>query len=168
MNESALAIIALGSNLGDSLQILHSAMERLQRLSEAPVLRSPIWRSKPMDCPPDSPDFLNAVVGIIPRFDETPESLLLRLQSLEREFGRPPKKVMNEARALDLDLIAFGRETRNLPELILPHPRARVRRFVLEPLAAVAPDLVLPDQELTVRQLLDQLGSDEQIERVSG
>ena len=57
--------------------------------------------------------FVNAVVGLVPREDETPESLLKKLQALEKEFGRQPKKVLNEPRPLDLDLIAFGTEIRN-------------------------------------------------------
>jgi 2-amino-4-hydroxy-6-hydroxymethyldihydropteridine diphosphokinase len=79
------------------------------------------------------------------------------LQGLEREFGRPPKRVHNEARPLDLDLIAFGDEVRNTPELRLPHPRAHARRFVLEPLAEIAPDLILPGQMQNVAQLFTAL-----------
>lgn len=120
-----------------------------------------------MDCPPGSPDFLNAVVGLIPKPDETPDSLLLALQSLEREFGRQPKFVLNEARPLDLDLISFGQQIRNSPELTLPHPRSHVRRFVLQPLSQIAPDFVLPGQTKTVRQLLDQLNTDEVLERIT-
>ena len=98
--------------------------------------------------------FLNAVIGLTPRSGETPESLLQELQSLEREFGRKPKKTLNEPRPLDLDLIAFGDEIRHTGELILPHPRAHLRSFVLQPLNEIAPDLVLPGQEKTVKELL--------------
>jgi len=70
--------------------------------------------------------------------------LLQKLRALEKEFGRTSKKVLNEPRSLDLDLIAFGTETRNSPELILPHPRAHLRRFVLQPLGEIAPDFILP------------------------
>jgi len=167
VNCEKLAIVALGSNLGDSRKILESAMNRLRPLSTAPICRSSIWRSTPMDCPPGSPDFLNAVVGLIPKPDETPDSLLLALQSLEREFGRQPKFVLNEARPLDLDLISFGQQIRNSPELTLPHPRSHVRRFVLQPLSQIAPDFVLPGQTKTVRQLLDQLNTDEVLERIT-
>jgi len=78
-----------------------------------------------VDCPPGSADFVNAVVALIPRAEETPESLL-KIASNGREFGRAPKKVLNEARPLDLDLIVFGDERRATRELILPHPR-RIR-----------------------------------------
>jgi 2-amino-4-hydroxy-6-hydroxymethyldihydropteridine diphosphokinase len=152
-----LAIIALGSNLGDSSRIIPEAMERLQAFSDQPVRKSSLWRSVPVNCPPGSPDFLNAVVALAPRPDETPESLLARLRTLEREFGRTPKKALNEPRLLDLDLIAFGNEVRNTPVLRLPHPRATARRFVLAPLAQIMPGLILPGQSQPVAALLAAL-----------
>jgi len=97
---------------------------------------------------------------------ENPESLLEKLRELEREFGRRPKKVLNEPRPLDLDLIAFGSETRNSPELVLPHPRAHFRRFVLQPLNEIAPELILPGQGKTVAQLLAGLPNDESVTRL--
>ncbi len=161
-----LAVVALGSNLGDSVEILRDAMSRLAACSTTPLRRSSIWRSAPVDCPPGAPDFSNAVVVLspLPRF--TPDSLLAELQTLEREFGRQAKKVLNEARPLDLDLIAWGGEVRNTPALTLPHPRAHLRRFVLQPLCELAPDLVLPGQTQTVAGLLAGLRSDEVLERL--
>ncbi len=152
-----LSYIAIGSNLGDSRQIILRAMERLQKLSESPLLKSSLIETTPVDCPSGSPNFVNAVVGLVPRNGETPETLLAKLQALEKEFGRQPKKILNEPRPLDLDLIAFGNETRNSPELVLPHPRAHLRRFVLQPLAEIARDLILPGQSKTVEQLLAAL-----------
>jgi 2-amino-4-hydroxy-6-hydroxymethyldihydropteridine diphosphokinase len=113
-----------------------------------------------VDCPPGSPLFLNAVVAFLPRADETPESLLGKLQALEKEFGRQPKKVLNEPRPLDLDLIAFGDQTRTTALLALPHPRAHERRFVLQPLSEIAPQLILPGQSKFVSQLLATLPPD--------
>jgi 2-amino-4-hydroxy-6-hydroxymethyldihydropteridine diphosphokinase len=101
--------------------------------------------------------FLNSVAGLVPRAGETPESLLAKLQELEMEFGRPAKRMPNEPRPLDLDLIAFGQETRATDKLTLPHPRAHLRRFVLQPLSEIAPDLLLPGQTKTVAQLLREL-----------
>jgi len=141
-------------------------MERLQEFSDQPLDLSPLFETAPVDCPPGSPNFVNAVVGLIPRESETPESLLRKLQGLEKEFGRTPKKVLNEARPLDLDLIVFRNETRATPELTLPHPRAHLRRFVLEPLAEVAPDLILPGQGRTVAELLARLTSTENVRRL--
>ena len=151
------AIVALGSNLGDSRGNVLRAMERLQGLTDRPLLKSSLWQTAPVDCPPGSPVFVNAVVGLVPRRGETPESLLGSLQAIEKEFGRQPKKVLNEPRPLDLDLIAFGSETRASQELTLPHPRAHQRRFVLGPLNEIIPDLVLPGQKKTVLELLGEL-----------
>jgi 2-amino-4-hydroxy-6-hydroxymethyldihydropteridine diphosphokinase len=152
-----LALITLGSNLGDSVTLVPAAMDRLQEWSRAPLLRSSLWRTTPVDCPPGSPSFVNAAVAMEPLREESPESLLARLQSLEREFGRQPKRVLNEPRLLDLDLVAFGEEQRTTATLTLPHPRAHLRRFVLAPLAEIVPNLVLPGQTLTIQELLEQL-----------
>lgn len=156
-------VVALGSNLGESKQILEAAIERLGSFSRTPVLRSRLWRTAPVDCPPGSPDFVNAVVAFIPLPHWTPETLLQELQTLEHQFGRTPKKVLNEARPLDLDLIAFQNQTRASNALTLPHPRASTRRFVLQPLSEILPDLILPGQALTVAQHLEALPSSEVI-----
>jgi len=157
MPEQTLAIIALGSNQGDAPQNVLRAIERLWEMSTLPLLKSSLWETSPVDCPPNSPLFVNAVVGLFPRERETPESLLQRLQQLEMEFGRQPKKELNEPRPLDLDLIAFGDEICATPALVLPHPRAHLRRFVLQPLSEICPELVLPGQNKSVKQLLDDL-----------
>jgi 2-amino-4-hydroxy-6-hydroxymethyldihydropteridine diphosphokinase len=163
---SSLAFVALGSNLGDSRKIILDALARLQQFSDSPILKSSLWQTLPVDCPPDSPKFVNAVVGLIPNENETPESLLKKLRGLEKEFGRAPKIILNEPRSLDLDLIAFGNELRNSPELILPHPRAHLRKFVLQPLGEIAPELILLGQGKTVSQLLAELSSDEILTRL--
>jgi len=160
------AFVALGSNLGDSRKIILDAMARLQMYSDWPILKSSLWQTSPVNCPPGSPPFINAVVGLAPQKEETPEALLKKLLLLEKEFGHRPRKVSNEPRPLDLDLIAFGTETRKTPELVLPHPRAHQRRFVLQPLSEIAPELVLSGQGKTVAQLLAELSSDEVLKRL--
>ena len=149
-----LAYIALGANLGDAQRTVLCAMDCLREWSDYPLRPSSLWRTEPVDCPPGSPPFINAVVGLIPRAGEQPESLLVKLQTLERAFGRQPKRIHNEPRPLDLDLIAFGSAVRQTATLILPHPRAHTRSFVLQPLSEIAPDLVLPGQVKTVAELL--------------
>lgn len=150
----AIAFVALGSNLGDSRALVRQAMDQLQAFSTAPLLCSSLWQSMPVECPPASPPFINAMAGLRPPAEETPLTLLHRLQELEAVFGRKPKKILNEPRLLDLDLIAFGSLVIHHPELELPHPRAHMRRFVLQPLAEIAPDFVLPGQTQTARELL--------------
>jgi 2-amino-4-hydroxy-6-hydroxymethyldihydropteridine diphosphokinase len=156
--------IALGSNLGDSPSIIRSAADRLSRLGQLRL--SPLHASSPVDCPPGSPDFVNAVVELFVPESQTPEKLLDLLQDLEREFGRRPKSVQNEPRPLDLDVIMFGSERWNTPRLMVPHPRAHLRRFVLQPLTDLAPDLILPGQGQTVTQLLAELPNDPGMRRL--
>ena len=158
---SKLVFIALGSNLGDSHDLIRKAVSRLAKLSDETVICSSLWQTSPVDCPPGSPKFVNAVLGFTPRPKEAPESLLQKLQMLEMEFGRRPKQVLNEPRPLDLDLIAFSNEVCSTPALTLPHPRAHQRRFVLQPLSEIAPQLVLPGQSQTVAQLLAGMRDDE-------
>ncbi len=166
MKFASLAFVALGSNLGNSRELILQAMERLQEFSQTPLLKSSLWKTTPVDCPPNSPPFVNAVVGLTPFPNETPKALLNKLQQLEKEFGRQPKKVLNEARPLDLDLISFKNETCASEKLTLPHPRAHLRQFVLKPLSEIAPDLVFPNQTKTVREFLADLNSDEKFARL--
>ena len=158
--------IALGSNLGDSAANIKRAFAELQKLSGKPIQESSLWRSTPVDCPPGSPDFINAAVVIDPFPGEIPESLLVKLQALEIQFGRQPKIALNEPRPLDLDIIAFGEEIRNTSRLTLPHPSWHKRRFVLEPLNEIAPDVILPDQTQSVIQLLTGLDTSEVLDRL--
>ena len=160
-------VVALGSNLGDSAAQLRLALGRLADFAAGTVRRSSLWQSTPVDCPPGSPMFVNAVAMFTSRPGETPESLLQKLQAIENEAGRQPKLVLNEARPLDLDLIAWGDERRAAPELVLPHPRAHLRRFVLEPLAELAPGLVLPGQSCPVGELLAELPPDPEFRRLA-
>jgi 2-amino-4-hydroxy-6-hydroxymethyldihydropteridine diphosphokinase len=163
---SPIAFVALGSNLGDSRKTLLEAMERIEMFSDEPLLKSSLWETSPVNCPPGSPKFVNAVVGLIPRANETPESLLDKLKNLEKEFGRAPKTIANEPRPLDLDLIVFGDQTRHTLELTLPHRRAHQRKFVLQPLEEIAPDLVLAGQGKTVSERLADLVSDETVIKI--
>lgn len=156
-----MVYVAIGSNLGNPGDQVRAAMARLQSLSDAPLRKSSLYKTAPVDCPPGSPEFINAVVGLAPAADETPESLLLKLQRIERDFGRNQGGPRNEARPLDLDIVAFGDETRTSAELTLPHPRATLRGFVLQPLGELAPGLVLPGQTKTVERLLWELAPGE-------
>ena len=166
MNSNTV-IVALGSNVGDSPNILRRAIERLATLSTTPLLKSSLWQTTPVNCPPGSPPFVNAVVALTPHAGENPESLLAKLQALEIEFGRRTKVVLNEPRRLDLDLITFGNERRQSPQLTLPHPRAHERRFVLQPLSEILPRLTLPNQPRPVEQLLTSLSTAEKLVKLT-
>ena len=149
-----LAFVALGSNLGDAAPECAGGDEAACRNSRGSAAMSSFWESMPVDCPPGSPVFVNAVVGFVPRAGETPESLLAKLQALEKKFGRRPKTGAQRAPSAGPGPHCLRRGNTRHPELILPHPRAHQRRFVLEPLSEIAPDLVLPGQTRTVSHLL--------------
>ncbi|MBM3979508.1 MAG: 2-amino-4-hydroxy-6-hydroxymethyldihydropteridine diphosphokinase [Planctomycetes bacterium] len=131
-----LAYIALGSNLGDRYATLSAAVHRLHA---EPGLRvresSEFYETAPVNCPPDSGAFLNAVVAI--ETAREPHDLLQLLLRTERQFGRV-RGEPNSPRTLDLDLILYGDRVLNTPELTLPHPRMHERDFVLAPLAEAA------------------------------
>jgi 2-amino-4-hydroxy-6-hydroxymethyldihydropteridine diphosphokinase len=162
-----LVIIALGSNLGDSRQLLTRAIEQLKQFASGSIRVSSFYRTAPVDCPPGSPDFLNAVAIFQVREKLSPIGLLDGLKELEKYYGRRQKSVHNEPRPLDLDIIAFGSERMATAKLVLPHPRAHQRRFVLEPLAELLPDFVLPGQNQSVNDLLDKVRSTQPIERLN-
>jgi 2-amino-4-hydroxy-6-hydroxymethyldihydropteridine diphosphokinase len=166
-SKSPSVIIALGSNLGNPRQTICDALARLQEFSASPILKSSLWQTTPVHCPPQSPKFVNAVVALTPAPGETPESLLGKLQALEQEFGRTAVETVNAPRPLDLDLIAFGGETRATPQLKLPHPRAHKRRFVIQPLNEILSDLVLPGQTQCVSELLHKLPDADSVEWLS-
>lgn len=156
-----LAIISLGANLpsavGTPEQTIRAALQELQQFGS--VQTSTLHRTTPVDCPPDSPDFINAVALIAVSADLQPQRLLECLQEMEQHYGRQRTgtPVVNAPRSLDLDLISLGDWVVNEPHLILPHPRAAQRRFVLEPLHELLPNYVLPGLDVSVHELLMQL-----------
>lgn len=150
---SHLAAVALGSNLGDRAAQISAAFDRLGSIP----LTSLVAASLPIETAPvgpiEQPNFLNAAA--IVRTLLPPETLLAFLQGIERAAGR--SRVGKERwgpRTLDLDLIVYGDVVLESPELVLPHPRVHERGFVLEPLAEIAADIVVPGRG-SIRQLLD-------------
>jgi 7,8-dihydro-6-hydroxymethylpterin-pyrophosphokinase len=96
----------------------------------------------------------------------TPLAFLDHLQEMERGFGRPLKTVLNEPRPLDLDIIIWGDQTLVTDRLVIPHPRAHTRRFVLQPMAEIVPNYTWPGSRHTVAELLASLDDSEVLERV--
>jgi len=135
----SVIIVALGSNLkgewASSISVLESVKGRLTTVGLKILEFSSYWRSSAW---PDAsqPDYINAVALVETRLD--PEGLLSVLHTIEAEFGRV-RTGPNAPRVLDLDLIAYGREVRTDAAPLLPHPRAAERRFVMGPLAEIAP-----------------------------
>jgi len=148
--------IALGSNMGDRDIYLDEGITFLRSISiDHQVLESPRFRTSPVDCPPGSEWFLNAVAEIeVDRDKFPPRDLLTQLRDFELACGRPPQRETNAPRSLDLDIIYYGEEMICDPDLVIPHPRAASRRFVLEPLSYLHPDMILSGQAKTIGQLL--------------
>jgi 2-amino-4-hydroxy-6-hydroxymethyldihydropteridine diphosphokinase len=149
--------VALGSNLGDRLANLRAARNAVLGLSnvKAPILSSAIYETEPVGCEPGAAKFLNAVVEF--DYDGGPAGLLDQLIRIEEVLGRKRDHPKNISRAIDIDLLYCGDCSIENERLQLPHPRIHLRRFVLQPLADIRPDLVLPIQEKTVGELLAEL-----------
>jgi len=142
--QAALAYIGLGSNLGDSLAMMHAAIAAIKKLPDTRLRKtSSFFQSAPYEA--SGNDFMNAVVEI----DTTlsPAALLHHCQSIELTFGRE-RPFRNAPRTLDLDLLLYADEIINQASLSLPHPRMTERAFVLHPLLEIAPDITIPEKGL--------------------
>jgi 2-amino-4-hydroxy-6-hydroxymethyldihydropteridine diphosphokinase len=136
------AYIGVGSNLDDPRAQVLSAFAELAKLpSTRVIVTSPIYRSRPFG-PVKQPDFANAVAGVLTQLE--PRALLASLHSIEAAQGRPEQRERWGPRVIDLDVLVYGRERFDDPELTLPHPGIVERNFVLYPLADIAPDLDIP------------------------
>ena len=150
--------VALGSNLGDRLANLRAARKAIADLTGAKgsVLESPVYETEPVGCEPGAGKFLNAVLEI--EYNGDPTDLLQKLIRIEESLGRDRNHARNVSRKIDIDLLyADGLNVEN-EQLQLPHPRLHLRKFVLQPLADFRPELILPNQTKTVRELLAQTG----------
>jgi 2-amino-4-hydroxy-6-hydroxymethyldihydropteridine diphosphokinase len=136
------AVLSLGSNLGNSAEILSSAAEALNEVSEVIALSS-FYQTRPVGGPPQ-PDFINAVIIIETNLE--PEELLLVAQAIEGAYGRERNEstVKWGPRFLDIDLIKCDEMLVNSPDLTIPHPRAHEREFVLRPWNEIDPAATLP------------------------
>jgi 2-amino-4-hydroxy-6-hydroxymethyldihydropteridine diphosphokinase len=161
------AAIALGSNLGDRLANLRSARDLIRALDgmTEPTVQSAIYETSPIDCEPGAQNFYNAVIEI--GFEKSADALFEALQKIEQALGRERNHERNVSRTIDLDLLYFGSERRSDALLQLPHPRMTERKFVLQPLCDIAPDLRLPGQTKNVGELLAQLRDQAKITRLT-
>jgi 2-amino-4-hydroxy-6-hydroxymethyldihydropteridine diphosphokinase len=157
--------IALGSNIEPRLAYLQAARRSVFSLHSGtrPILCSKIYETSPVDCPADSPLFLNAALEFSSKMQ--PQELLSKLKSIERALGRPPTQDRNSPRTIDIDLLYCDDIALSEPSLTIPHPQIARRRFVLQPLADIRPELILPRYTKNVQELLSELTDDEIVKK---
>lgn len=149
------AYIALGSNLGNRGANINAAIAKLRATPSIEITKTSSFLKNPaVGGPPDSPPFLNAAAEI--RTTLGARALLHRLLEIEQEMGRQRRQKW-EPRIIDLDIILFSDKILSSDDLVIPHPLMHERRFVLEPLAEIAPQAVHPALQMTVAGLLQEI-----------
>lgn len=159
---------SLGSNLGDRLALMQQARDALvARALPGSAAQSSLYETEPVGVKPEyaSLSFLNAVIAF--DTEETAEAWLQTLAGIEQTLGRVRIEDRYAPRTIDIDILYAGDQCIGSGGLIVPHPRWAERRFVVEPLAEIRPDLVLPGRRLTVREILCRLPEGETLERVA-
>jgi 2-amino-4-hydroxy-6-hydroxymethyldihydropteridine diphosphokinase len=142
------AFLSLGSNLGDRAALLNTALNRLETEGVRIARRSSIHETEPQDYL-NQPKFLNIAVQV--ETNLTPQELLAAIQKIETELGRQ-RTIPKGPRTIDIDILFYANEIIATPDLEIPHPRLTERRFVLDPLSEIAPDLHHPATGQTVRE----------------
>lgn len=155
--------LSLGSNIGDREANLHVAIEKLGELGKVAAVSS-FYETEPVETSPQ-PWFLNCAVKF--ETEKMPRQLIAAILSLEQSMGRQRRKE-KAPRAIDIDILLFGSSIVELPSLTVPHPRLHERRFVLEPLAEIAPDARHPVFKRTIRELRDALPAGQQVKKLAG
>jgi 2-amino-4-hydroxy-6-hydroxymethyldihydropteridine diphosphokinase len=156
-----LVYLSLGSNLGDRSANLKSAIDRLRGFGKVDAVSS-FYETEPVEFV-SQPWFLNCVVKL--DTEKMPKQLLAGILVLEREMGRQ-RKQKKGPRTIDLDILLFGNSIIQSPGLTVPHPAMHERRFVLEPLAEIAPEVRHPVLKRTVRELREALPAGQMVRKL--
>ena len=157
----ALVYLSLGSNVGDREIQLRDSVRRLVANGRV-VAVSSFYETEPVEFT-DQAWFLNCVVGL--ETTETPERLMMALLGIEQKMGR--QRIQKKGpRAIDIDILLFDEAIVDSPALTIPHPAMHQRRFVLEPLAEIAPEVRHPVLKKTVRELLDALPAGQEVRKL--
>jgi len=156
-----LAYLSLGSNLGDRMQHLEEAIHRMGSIGVVRLLSS-LYETEPVEFT-DQPLFLNCAVAL--ETSASPDELIRQLLEIEKALGR--QRIQRKGpRKIDLDILLFDDQIVDTPELKIPHPAMHQRRFVLEPLAEIAPEARHPVLKKTVRELLDELSPGQSVRQI--
>ncbi len=157
--------LALGTNLGNRIANLRSAIKGILSFCDDKfILTSSVFETAPVDCPPGSESFYNAVIQVYCSLE--PEEVLEKCQALEKRLGRPEERELHAPRVIDIDILYYGDLKLSLPGFALPHPRISERRFVLHPLCEIRPGLILPGGKKSIEEILADLKSNEPIPHV--
>lgn len=156
-----LVYLSLGSNVGDRQVQLQDALAKLAAVGRV-VATSSFYETEPVEFT-RQPWFLNCAIAL--ETNKTPEQLMAAILRIEEEMGR--RRVQKKGpRSIDIDILLFGDTIINHPELTIPHPAIQQRRFVLEPLAEIAPELLHPVLKKTIGELLDSLPPGQVVKRL--
>lgn len=167
------AYLLLGSNQGDKVKILQLATDRLHLLSKMPLVKSSLYESEPWGFEADD-WFLNMAIKL--ETDLSPLDLLKRLQKIEKELGRVrddtightgEDKRLYSSRKIDIDILLLDDNVINKEELIIPHPRMQLRKFVLLPLCELAPKLIHPVLKKSIEKLLEECGDKSEVRMIT-
>jgi len=158
---SQLAYLSLGSNLGDREAHLRDAISRLATVGKVAAISS-FYEAEPVEVT-NQPWFLNCAVAL--ETDRTPAELMRSLLEIERQMGRQ-RTHQKGPRTIDIDILLFGETVADSPDLTLPHPALHRRRFVLEPLAEIAPRARHPVLKKTARELLGDLPAGQEVRKL--
>ena len=150
-----IIFLSLGSNIGDRLKNLNTAIELITIEKDIKIINtSKVYETSPMEYK-EQDFFLNQVIQIDSNIDAL--SLLELFKKIEIQIGRKKTKYKNMPRVIDIDILSFGDLTMNTHKLFIPHPKIKFRKFILKPWTDIAPNYILPSSKSTIKELLDAI-----------